>query len=78
MTNGGHISDEFFMMVTDGTVNVDVFGNITGGNGSSIDDFNGFWVFQLVTGKIVLAGEFVIHKGISSASTVNKGMGVNS
>jgi hypothetical protein len=78
MTNGGHISDEFFMMVADGIVNVDVFGNITGGNGSSIDDFDGFWGFQLVTGKIVLAGEFVIHEGISSASTVNKGMGVNS
>jgi hypothetical protein len=78
MTNGGHISDEFFMMVADGTVNVDVFGNITGGNGSSIDDFDGFWGFQLVTAKIVLAGEFVIHEGISSASTVNKGMGINS
>jgi hypothetical protein len=78
MTNGGHISDEFFMMVADGTVNVDVFGNITGGNGSSIDDFDGFWGFQLVMGKIVLAGKFVIHEGISSASTVNKGMGVNS
>jgi hypothetical protein len=78
MTDGGHISDEFFMMVADGAVNVDIFGNITGGNGLSIDDFDGFWVFQLVTGKIVLAGEFVIHEGISSASTVNKGMGVNS
>jgi hypothetical protein len=78
MTNVGHISDEFLIMVTNGTVNVDVFGNITGGNGSSIDDFDGFWHFQLVTGKIVLAGEFVIHAGISSISTVNKGMGVNS
>jgi hypothetical protein len=78
MTNGGHISDEFFMMVADSTVNADVFGNITGGNRSSIDDFDGFWGFQLVMGKIVLAGEFVIHEGISSASTVNKGMGVNS
>jgi hypothetical protein len=78
MTNGGHISDEFLIMVTNGTVNVDVFGNITGGNGSSIDDFDGFWRFQLVTGKIVLAGEFVIHAGISSTSTVNQGMGVNS
>jgi hypothetical protein len=78
MTDGGHISNEFFMMVADGTVNVDVFGNITGGNGSSIDDFDGFWVFQLVTAKIVLAGEFVIHERKSSASTVNKGMGVNS
>jgi hypothetical protein len=45
MTNGGHISDEFFMMVADGIVNVDVFGNITGGNGSSIDDFDGLWGF---------------------------------
>jgi hypothetical protein len=78
MTNAGHISDEFFMIVANGTVNVDLFGNITGGNGLSIDDFDGFWGFQLVTGKIVLAGEFVIHEGISSASTVNKGMGVNS
>jgi hypothetical protein len=78
MTNGGHISDEFFMMVADGTVNVDIFGNITGGNRSSINDFDSFWGFQLVTGKIVLAGEFVIHEGISSTSTVNKGMGVNS
>jgi hypothetical protein len=78
MTNGGHISDEFFMMVTNGTVNVDVFGNITRGNRSSINEFDGFWGFQLVTGKVVLAGEFVIHQGISSASTVNKGMGVNS
>jgi hypothetical protein len=78
MTNGGHISDEFFMMVADGTVNVDVFGNITGGNGSSIDDFHSVWGFYLVMGKVVLAGEFVIHEGISSASTVNKGMGVNS
>jgi hypothetical protein len=66
------------MMVTDSIVNVDVFGNITRGNGSSIDDFNGFWGFQLVMGKIVLAGKFVIHEGISSVSTVNKGMGVNS
>jgi hypothetical protein len=66
------------MMVAAGTVNVDVFGNITGGNGSSIHDFDGFWGFQLVTGNIVLADEFVIHEGISSTSTVNKGMGVNS
>jgi hypothetical protein len=78
MTDGGHISNEFFIMVADGTVNVDVFGNITAGNGSSIDDFDGFWIVQLVTGKIVLAGKFVIHEGKSSASTVNKGMGVNS
>jgi hypothetical protein len=66
------------MMVANGTVNVDVFGNITRGNGSSIDNFDSFWGFQLVMGKIVLAGKFIIHKGISSASTVNKGMGVNS
>jgi hypothetical protein len=78
MTDGGHISDEFFMMVTKSTVNVDIFGNITGGNGSSIDDFDSFWVFQLVMGKIVLAGEFIIHEGKSSTSTVNKYMGVNS
>jgi hypothetical protein len=78
MTDGGHISNEFFMMVADGTVNVDVFGNITGGNRLSIDDFDSFWVFQLVTGKIVLAGKFVIHEGKSSTTTVNKGMGVNS
>jgi hypothetical protein len=78
MTDGGHISNEFFMIVADGTVNVDIFGNITGGNGSSIDDFDGFWVFQLVIGKIVLQGKFLIHEGKSSASTVNKGMGVNS
>jgi hypothetical protein len=78
MTNGGHISDEFFMMVTDGTVNVDIFSNITGGNRLSIDDFDGFWGFQLVMGKVVLAGRFIIHEGISSASIVNKGMGVNS
>jgi hypothetical protein len=45
MADGGHIGDEFFMMVTDSIVNVDIFGNITGGNGSSIHDFNGFWVF---------------------------------
>jgi hypothetical protein len=45
MTNGGHISNEYFMMVADATVNVDVFSNITRGNGSSIDDFDGFWGF---------------------------------
>jgi hypothetical protein len=78
MTDGGYISNEFFMMVTNGTVNVDVFGNITRGNGLSIDNFDSFWVFQLVTGKIVLAGEFIIHEGKSSTSTVNKGMGINS
>jgi hypothetical protein len=78
MTNGGHISDVFFMMVTNGVVNVDIFGNITTGNGLSIDDFDSFWGFQLVMGKIVLVGECVIHEGISSASIVNKGMGVNS
>jgi hypothetical protein len=78
MTNRGHISDEFFMMVTDGIVNVDIFSNITRGNRSSIDNFDGFWGFQLVMGKIVLVGKFIIHEGISSASTVNKGMGVNS
>jgi hypothetical protein len=78
MTDGGHISDEFFMMVANGTVNVDVFSNITRGNRSSIDDFDSFWVLQLVMGKIVLVGEFVIHEGKSSATTVNKGMGVNS
>jgi hypothetical protein len=78
MTNTGYISDNVFMMVTNGRVNVDVFGNITRGNGLSIDNLDGFWGFQLVMGKIVLAGEFIIHEGISSASTVNKGMGVNS
>jgi hypothetical protein len=45
MTNGGHISDVFFMMVADGTVNVVIFGNISRGNGLSIDDFNGLWCF---------------------------------
>jgi hypothetical protein len=65
-------------MVANSIVNMDIFSNITGGNRSSIDDFNSFWGFQLVIGKIVLAGEFVIHEGISSASTVNKGMGINS
>jgi hypothetical protein len=78
MTNRGHISDEFFMMIANGIVNMDIFSNITRGNGSSIDDLDGFWVFQLAMGKIVLAGEFVIHEGISCASTVNKGIGVNS
>jgi hypothetical protein len=62
MTNGGCISDEFFMMVTDSTVNVDIFGNITRGNGSSIDDFDSLWGFYLVTGKVVLAGKFIIHE----------------
>jgi hypothetical protein len=45
MTNGGHISDMFFMMDADGIVNVDIFGNMTGGNGSSMNDFNGLWGF---------------------------------
>jgi hypothetical protein len=40
MTNGGHISDAFLIIVADGIVNVDVFSNITGGNRSSIDDFD--------------------------------------
>jgi hypothetical protein len=66
------------MIVANSTVNVDVFGNITRGNGSSIDDFDGFWGFQLVMGKIVLAGKFVNHEGISSTSTVNTGIGINS
>jgi hypothetical protein len=78
MTNRGHISNEFFIMVPDSIVNVDVFSNITPGNGLSIDNFDGFWGFQLVMGKIVLAGKYVIYKGISSVSTVNKGMGINS
>jgi hypothetical protein len=66
------------MMVADSAVNVDIFGNITRGYGSSINNFDGFWDFQLVIGKIVLEGKFIIHEGISSISTVNKGMGVNS
>jgi hypothetical protein len=66
------------MIVTNGIVNVDVFSNITRGNGLSIDNFDGFWGFQLVMGKIVLAGKFIIHEGISSISIVNKGIGVNS
>jgi hypothetical protein len=45
MTNGGHISNESFMMVTNSIVNVDVFGNITAGNGLSLDDFDSFWGF---------------------------------
>jgi hypothetical protein len=66
------------MMVTNGIVNIDIFSNITGGNRLSIDDFDGFCSFQVVMGKSILAGEFIIHEGISSTSTVNKGMGVNS
>jgi hypothetical protein len=45
MTNRSYISNELFMMVAEGTVNVDIFGNISGGNGSSIADFDGFWGF---------------------------------
>jgi hypothetical protein len=45
MTNGGYISDEFFMMVTNGIVNMDIFGYITRGNGLSINDFDGLWGF---------------------------------
>jgi hypothetical protein len=66
------------MMVTNSIVNVDIFSNITSGNRLSIDNFDSFWGFQLVTVKIVLVGEFIIHEGISSISIVNKGMGVNS
>jgi hypothetical protein len=42
MTNGGYISNVFFIIVTNGIVNIDIFGNITGGNRLSIDDFDGF------------------------------------
>jgi hypothetical protein len=45
MTNRGHISNEFLMIVTNSIVNVDIFGNITGGNRLSINDFDGFWGF---------------------------------
>jgi hypothetical protein len=45
MTSGGYISDMFFMMVADGIVNVDIFGNMTAGNRSSMNDFNGLWGF---------------------------------
>jgi hypothetical protein len=45
MTNGGYISDQFFIIVTNSIVNMDVFGNGTRGNGLSIDDFNGLCGF---------------------------------
>jgi hypothetical protein len=45
MTNGGHISDEFFMIVANDIVNMDVFGNITRGNALSINDFDSLWGF---------------------------------
>jgi hypothetical protein len=45
MTNGGQICNEVFMIVADGTVNMDIFGNITGRNGSSINEFDGFCGF---------------------------------
>jgi hypothetical protein len=66
------------MMVTNSTVNVYIFGNITRGNGLSINDFDSFWVFQLVIGKIVLVGKFIIYEGKCSLSIVNQGMGINS
>jgi hypothetical protein len=45
MTNGGYISDQFFIMVTNSIVNIDVLCNVTRGNGLSIDDFNGLCGF---------------------------------
>jgi hypothetical protein len=45
MTDGGHLRDKLFMMVADGIVNVDIFGNITGGHGLSINDFDVLWGF---------------------------------
>jgi hypothetical protein len=45
MTNGGHINDEFLIIVTDSIVNMDVFSNISGENISSIDNFDSFWGF---------------------------------
>jgi hypothetical protein len=60
MTNGGYVSDEFFIIFANSIVNVDIFSNITRGNGLSIDNFDSFWGFPLVMGKIVLVGEFII------------------
>jgi hypothetical protein len=45
MTDGGYIGNTLFMMVADGIVNVDILGNITRENGSSINNFNGLWGF---------------------------------
>jgi hypothetical protein len=43
----------------------------------AINSFDCFRVFALITRKVVLAYESLIHKGKSSASAIHKCMGVN-
>jgi hypothetical protein len=45
MANGGHISNELSMTVANGAVIVDIFPNITGGNRSSLNNFDDFGNF---------------------------------
>jgi hypothetical protein len=71
------VGSKGFIVVSNGTLNFNIFCDITRGDWVAINYFNNFWVFELITRKVVLACESLIHKGKSSASAIHKCMGVN-
>jgi hypothetical protein len=65
------------MMMANGTVNMDIFRNVAGGNGMAVNDFDSFWVFKFVAPEIMLVSKFFVRERKSWASTINKGMCIN-
>jgi hypothetical protein len=65
------------MVISNGILNLNIFHDITQGDWAAINYFDYFWVFELITRKVVLACESLIHKGKASASAIHKYVGVN-
>jgi hypothetical protein len=75
VANRGDIGGEGFLVIINEAVELYILHDVSGGDWVAIDDFDGFGVFELEAGEVVLAGEFVIYKSIPGAPTINKSMG---
>jgi hypothetical protein len=77
MSEGSEVGSKGLMVVSNGALNFNIFYDVTRGDWVTINHFNCFWIFELIMRKVVSACESLIHKGMSSASTIYKYMRIN-
>jgi hypothetical protein len=78
MSERSEVGSEGLTVVSNGVLNFYIFCDIARGNWVTINYFDCFWVFELITREVVLVCKSLIHKGKSSTSTIHKGIGINS
>jgi hypothetical protein len=77
VSEGSQVGSEGFMVVSNLTLDFNIFCDITQRDWMASNYFDCFWVLELIIMKVVLACKSLIHKEKSSTSAIYKFMGVD-